>query len=131
MKRFATGPLPIPAFFKVLDVAQRVAGVGALGLKRYVVLAEGDGGARRRRPDRSQDPERLHPDPAPEAAPAALRAARPRAWWRSRTRMQAVGPAFLTPARIGGGSFTLRELQPSADKLDLSTTHPDRRRSRR
>jgi uncharacterized protein (DUF2252 family) len=42
------------------------------------------------------------------------------------TRMQAVGPAFLTPARIGGASFTLRELQPSADKLDLSTTHPDR-----
>jgi uncharacterized protein (DUF2252 family) len=41
-------------------------------------------------------------------------------------RMQAVGPAFLTAARIGGASFTLRELQPSADKLDLSTTHPDR-----
>ena len=41
-------------------------------------------------------------------------------------RMQAVGPAFLTDVRIGRRSFTLRELQPSADKLDLSTTHPDR-----
>jgi len=40
--------------------------------------------------------------------------------------MQAVGPAFLTAAHIAGGSFTLRELQPSADKLDLSITHPDR-----
>jgi len=28
--------------------------------------------------------------------------------------------------RIGGHSFTLRELQPSADKLDLSFTHPER-----
>jgi len=41
-------------------------------------------------------------------------------------RMQAVGPAFLTAAKIAGRSFTLRELQPSADKLDLSITHPER-----
>jgi len=40
-------------------------------------------------------------------------------------RMQAVGPAFLTPVKIGGRSFTLRELQPSADKLDLDAVHPD------
>jgi uncharacterized protein (DUF2252 family) len=43
MKRFAKDRAH-PRFFKVLDVAQRVAGVGALGLKRYVVLVEGDGG---------------------------------------------------------------------------------------
>ena len=43
MKRFAKDRA-YPRFFKVLDVAQRVAGVGALGLKRYVVLVEGDGG---------------------------------------------------------------------------------------
>src|SRR5262245_21519716 len=43
MKRFARGRAR-PGFFKVLDVAQRIAGVGALGLKRYVVLMQGDGG---------------------------------------------------------------------------------------
>jgi uncharacterized protein (DUF2252 family) len=40
-------------------------------------------------------------------------------------RMQAVDPAFLTAVKIGGRSFTLRELQPSADKLDLAAAQPD------
>jgi uncharacterized protein (DUF2252 family) len=43
MRRFAADRAH-PEFFKVLDVAQRIAGLGALGLKRYVVLIRGDGG---------------------------------------------------------------------------------------
>ena len=32
-----------PDFFKVLDVARRIAGTGSLGLERYIVLIEGKG----------------------------------------------------------------------------------------
>lgn len=124
LKGFAEGRAR-PGFFKVLDVAQRVAGVGALGLKRYVVLMEGDGGQ-----DgaalidlKTQNGSSLQPQlkqRQPKFGSAAARVV------AIENRMQAVGPAFLTAVRIGGRSFTLRELQPSADKLDLSTTHPDR-----
>jgi uncharacterized protein (DUF2252 family) len=124
MKGFAEGRRH-PGFFKVLDAAQRVAGVGALGLKRYVVLVEGDGGS-----DgaalidlKTQSGSTMIPRLKQRQPRFASEAARVVA---IENRMQAVGPAFLTAARIAGRSFTLRELQPSADKLDLSTTHPDR-----
>ncbi len=44
------------------------------------------------------------------------------------TRLQAVPPALLTAVEIGGRSFTLRELQPEADKLDLAKILEDRGR---
>lgn len=124
MKRFAEGR-ERPGFFKVLDVGQRVAGVGALGLKRYVVLVAGDG----RRDGaslidlKSQLGSTLNPRLKQRQPRFGSEAARVVA---IENRMQAVGPAFLAAVRIAGRSFTLRELQPSADKLDLSTTHPDR-----
>ena len=34
-----------PGFFKVLDIARRIAGTGSLGLERYVVLVDGNAGA--------------------------------------------------------------------------------------
>ena len=34
---------PNPAFYKVLDVARRIAGTGSLGVDRYVMLVEGKG----------------------------------------------------------------------------------------
>lgn len=124
MKRFAKGRMH-PGFFKVRDVAQRIAGVGTLGLRRYVVLVEGDGGS-----DgaalidlKMQIGSTLIPCLKQRQPRFASEAARVVA---IENRMQAVGPAFLTAARIAGRSFTLRELQPSADKLDLSITHPDR-----
>jgi uncharacterized protein (DUF2252 family) len=124
VNRFAEGRAR-PDFFKVLDVAQRVAGLGALGLRRYVVLIRGNG----RRDGAALVDLKLQQG---STLPPLLRQRQPR--FRSEAarvvaiehRMQAVGPAFLTPVRIAGRSFTLRELQPSADKLDLSTTHPDR-----
>ncbi len=113
-----------PAFFQVLDVAQRVAGIGALGLPRYVALIRGSG-----RPDgavlvdlKCQQGSTLLPlvgRKQPRFRSEAERVV------EIENRMQAVGPAFLTPVSIGGRSFTLRELQPSADKLDLAATRPD------
>lgn len=124
MKRFAEDRA-YPRFFKVLDVAQRVAGVGTLGLKRYVVLVEGDGGREGaalidlKTQNGSTLISRLRQRQPKFGGEAARVVA-------IENRMQAVGPAFLTAARIAGASYTLRELQPSADKLDLSATHPDR-----
>src|SRR6476646_9074623 len=34
---------PNPKFFKLLDVAHRIAGTGSLGIERYVLLVEGNG----------------------------------------------------------------------------------------
>jgi uncharacterized protein (DUF2252 family) len=124
MTRFAPDRA-YPRFFKVLDVAQRVAGVGALGLKRYVVLVAGDGGREGAAliDLKSQAGSSLIPrlrQRQPEFASEAARVV------AIENRMQAVGPAFLAAVRIAGRSFTLRELQPGADKLDLSATHPDR-----
>ncbi|MGH6891899.1 MAG: DUF2252 domain-containing protein [Dongiaceae bacterium] len=124
MKRFAEARMH-PDFFKVLDVAQRVAGLGALGLKRYVVLIRGSGkrdGAAlidlKSQHGSSMSTRRRQPRFDSEAARVV----------EIENRMQAVGPAFLTAVRIAGQSFTLRELQPSADKLDLSATQPARAR---
>ena len=124
MKRFAKGRAR-PSFFKVLDVAQRIAGVGALGLKRYVVLMHGDGGRNGAAliDLKCQIGSSLTPRLKQRQPRFGSEAARVVA---IENRMQAVGPAFLDAVRIGGHSFTLRELQPSADKLDLSTTHPER-----
>jgi uncharacterized protein (DUF2252 family) len=36
-----------------------------------------------------------------------------------------MNPAFLTAIRIAGRSYTLRELQPEADKLDLKQIHAE------
>lgn len=123
MRRYARGRVD-PDFFTVLDVAQRVAGLGALGLPRYVVLIRGSG-----RPDgaalvdlKCQIGSTLLPQLTqrqPRFRGEAERVV------EIENRMQAVGPAFLTPVKIGGRSFTLRELQPSADKLDLAAAHPD------
>jgi uncharacterized protein (DUF2252 family) len=95
-----------------------------LGLPRYVVLIRGSG-----RPDgaalvdlKCQIGSTLLPQLAqrqPRFRSEAERVV------EIENRMQAVGPAFLTPVKIGGRSFTLRELQPSADKLDLAAIHPD------
>ncbi len=123
MARFARNRAD-PEFFTVLDVAQRVAGVGALGLPRYVVLIRGSG-----RPDgaalvdlKCQIGSTLLPRMRQRQTPFASEAERV---VEIENRMQAVGPAFLAAVKVGGRSFTLRELQPSADKLDLEAAQPD------
>ncbi|HKR08438.1 MAG TPA: DUF2252 domain-containing protein [Gemmatimonadaceae bacterium] len=126
LDKFA-GEQPDPNFFKVLDVARRVAGVGSLGLDRYIVLVRGDGG---------RDGNALLD--AKEAAPSSLagsgRFQQPA--WRSEAdrvvtiqrRMQAVAPALLHAKRINRGGYILRELQPSNDRLSIKDArgHPHR-----
>lgn len=109
-----------PGFFRVLDVAQRVAGLGALGRPRYVVLIAGNGG--RHGPALID----LKSQPGSELAAllAGLGIAQP--LWRNEAkrvveieyRLQAAAPAFLTDLKIGRVAFTFRELQPDQDKLE-------------
>ena len=111
-----------PKFYKLLDMANRVAGNGSLGLPRWVLLTRGRGG------------------PGGEflldlkfAAPSA-----PAAWWRGRQPhfasdaervvalqriLQAIPPALLQPVRLGRQPYVLKELQPAVDRLQLAAWH--------
>jgi len=121
---------PDPNFFKVLDVARRVAGVGSLGLERYIVLVRGE---------KARDGNALLD--AKEAAPSSLASSEklPQPAWRSEAdrvvtiqqRMQAVAPALLHARSIGHGGYILRELQPTSDRLSLKDArgHPHHLRS--
>jgi uncharacterized protein (DUF2252 family) len=119
-----------PSFFTVLDVARRVAGVGSLGLERYVVLVRGDGG---------RDGNAIIDAkwPAPSSLARFDRITQPR--WKSEPdrvvaveqRMQGTTPALLDAVKIGRGGYVLRELQPSKDRLTLKDARgrPGRLRS--
>lgn len=108
-----------PGFFRVLDVARRVAGTGSLGVQRYVVLVEGKG-----------SPNDNYLLDVKEARPTALApyvpCRQPR--WSNEAervvtiqdRMQAVAPALLHAVTMERKGFILRELQPSEDRLTLA-----------
>ena len=108
-----------PRFYKVLDVARRVAGMGSLGIGRYVVLVRGKG-----------SPDRNYLLDLKQALPSALvpclKVAQP-AWSNdadrvigAQTRMQAVPAAFLHAVSVGGVPYVLRGLQPSQDRVALA-----------
>jgi uncharacterized protein (DUF2252 family) len=104
--------------FRVLDVARRVAGLGSLGLPRWVILVEGNGSPHRN----------WLLDLKTARTPAALpyvRAPQPR--WRLEADrvvqvqqwLEAEAPALLAPIALGRAGCVLRELQPQADRLRL------------
>jgi uncharacterized protein (DUF2252 family) len=107
-----------PRFFRVLDVARRVAGTGSLGLERYVMLVHGHG-----------SPHGNFLLDLKEAARSSIAArtglAQPR--WPSEAhrvvaiqrRVQAISMAFLHPVVLEHKSFVLRSLQPTQDRIDL------------
>jgi uncharacterized protein (DUF2252 family) len=107
-----------PEFFRVLDVARRVAGTGSLGVERYVVLVEGKGG-----PDQNHLIDLKFAIPS---APASRLRKRQPGWTSEaarvvaiQTRCQAVSPALLGVAELASGAFVMRELQPVEDRLEL------------
>ena len=108
--------LPDPRFYKVLDVARRVAGLGSLGVARFAVLVLGhdteDG--HRLLDLKHESPSVLLPRlriPQPAWASEAVRVA------TIQHRAQAVAPAHLYAI---GQNFRLRELQPMEDRLALA-----------
>jgi uncharacterized protein (DUF2252 family) len=108
-----------PGFYRVRDVARRVAGTGSLGVERYVVLVEGKG-----------SPDDNYLLDLKEARPTALApfvpCRQPR--WANEAervvtiqdRMQVVAPALLHAVTMKKKGYILRELQPSEDRLTLT-----------
>jgi uncharacterized protein (DUF2252 family) len=109
---------PDPSFYKVLDVARRIAGTGSLGLQRYAILVKGKG---------SSDGNYLLDlkQATPSSLLPRLKNAQPA--WESEAhrvvalqrRLQAVAMAFLQPVSVHGQAFVLRGLQPSEDRIAL------------
>jgi len=108
-----------PRFYRVLDVARRIAGTGSLGVDRYAILVEGKGS-----PDgnylldlKLAQPSSLVPHldiRQPEWRTEAERVVAVQA------RMQAINPAFFRAVTMGRKSYVLRGLQPTEDRLALA-----------
>jgi uncharacterized protein (DUF2252 family) len=117
-------------FYRVLDVARRVAGTGSLGLRRFVALVQGHG-----LPDGN-----ILLD-IKEAAPSVLtpHVAVPQPAWKNEAdrvvqvqrRMQAISPALLEVVSIGDRHCMMRELQPFEDRVALQHWHGKLRRLQR
>lgn len=108
-----------PEFFQPRDFARRVAGMGSLGLPRYVALVRGRG-----------DPDRNALIDFKLAAPSSGSSALPGfgqpPWSDEAQRVvtvqdicQAASPAYLTAMSINGRPFVVRELQPVEDRVAL------------
>lgn len=113
------------SFYRPIDVARRIAGTGSLGLDRYVILVEGKGG-----PDGHY---LLDLKACPPSALADLTPLHQPDWSNDAQRvaevgamMQAVTPRFLRPVMMENRPFLLKGLQPSSDKVDMSScmSHP-------
>ncbi len=112
-------PQDEPDFFDVLECARRIAGTGSLGVPRFVILVEGDGS-----PDdnalldlKSARPSAVlpySPVPQPKFDGEADRIV------AIAQRCLAIAPSFLQSVGFQGGPFVLRELQPTADRLNLA-----------
>ena len=114
-----------PGFFKVIDIARRIAGTGSLGLERFSILIEGKGGL---------DGHYLLD--LKESIPSALEPYTPvkQPKWHSEServatigaRLQAVPPSFLEAVDLDGKPFLLKGLQPTQDRVDLqgAAAHP-------
>jgi uncharacterized protein (DUF2252 family) len=108
-----------PDFFKVLDVGFRVAGTGSLGLDRYIILVAGKGS-----PDRNYLLD--FKQQSASAIEPYLMQVQPE-WKNQATRVmnvqqigQSTAPALLAAIEFGNGSYLLRELQPSQDKITFN-----------
>jgi uncharacterized protein (DUF2252 family) len=118
MNKFAASQ-PNPDFYRILDVARRIAGTGSLGVDRYVMLVEGKG-----------SPDGNFLIDLKEALPSSVmphvRTTQPK--WQSEAqrvvdvqrRNQAVSQAFLHAVDFNQRSYVLRSLQPSEDRVALS-----------
>ena len=115
-----------PEYYRLLDIAYRIAGTGSLGVERYMLLVEGKSS-----PNQNQildlklaQPSSLLPY-LPQSQPhwdnEAVRIT------TIQHRYQGTSPALLTPLVLGADSedraraFVLKELQPDADRVNLTS----------
>jgi uncharacterized protein (DUF2252 family) len=121
-----------PKFFRLLDVARRIAGTGSLGVDRYVALIEGKG-----------SPNENFILDLKEARPSALspllkRLRLPQPDWPGeaariiavKERMLSALPALGAAVEIAGKSFSVCELEPTQDRVCLASCGGDLKRLR-
>ncbi len=113
-----------PAFYKVIDIANRATGTGSIGIERHLVLILGKG-----KPDgyylldikEADLPSGLH----------FIKLKQPK--WKNEAlrlieiqgRVQSASPAYLNPIKIGKKWFVMKELQPLEDKVDFALLQKD------
>ena len=104
--------------YTVVDACFRVAGTGSLGVRRYVFLVRN-----------IQEPKRYLLIDMKEALPSSLLPwlCTPQPGWTSEAdrvvaiqqRMQNINPALLSTTLFQERSFVIKEMQPTADKVDF------------
>lgn len=112
---------PDPTFYKVFDVAQRIAGTGSLGVPRFVVLVEGKGS-----PDGNYLLD-IKEAQATSLLPHLDRLGIKQPAWPDeasrvvaiQNRLQAVDHAFLFAVKLKGKSCILKGLQPAEDRVAI------------
>jgi len=104
--------------FQVLDACFRVAGTGSLGVRRYVFLVRNTKDFKKhwlidmkQAPPSSLQPYLTNPQPAWATEADRVLAVQ--------HRMQNVCPALLGVTVFDGDSYVLKEMQPTADKIDF------------
>jgi uncharacterized protein (DUF2252 family) len=110
---------PDPKFFKVLDVAHRIAGTGSLGVERYVILVEGKGSPNHNYllDLKAEFVSSLQPylhQLQPIWSNQAQRVV------AIQKRVQGTPPALLAALEFEGQAYVLRELQPIQDRVNLT-----------
>ena len=108
-----------PDFYRVIDVARRIAGTGSLGVDRYVVLVQGKG-----------SPDGNYLLDLKQALPSSVapRVKTKQPIWDTEAqrvvaiqrRSQAVSQALLHAVAFNQQPYVLRSLQPSEDRVALS-----------
>ncbi len=104
--------------FQVIDACFRVAGTGSLGVKRYVFLLRN-----------IKDPKKHLLIDMKQAAPSSLQPwlTIPQPAWNTEAdrvvsiqhRMQNMNPALLSVTQFDGEPYVIKEMQPTADKIDF------------
>jgi uncharacterized protein (DUF2252 family) len=104
--------------YQVIDAAFRIAGTGSLGVKRYVFLLRN-----------TREPKKHLLIDMKQAAPSSLQpwVTHPQPTWASEAarvvaiqqRMQNINPALLSVTEFDGASYVVKEMQPTADKIDF------------
>jgi uncharacterized protein (DUF2252 family) len=108
-----------PGVYRVLDVAGRIAGIGSLGLRRYLVLIEGGGSPDKNRlldvkEARSSAVLAFVNCPQPESFPTEAH----RVVNAQRT-LQAKPIIGLAPLAFGGAAYRMREMVPEESRSSL------------
>lgn len=119
-----------PQFFRLHDVAHRVAGNGSLGCERFALLVEGRGSAKGnflldlKAADESATARWFQLD-QPDFGGEAQRIV------QVQRLLQAVSPALLSAVHIGRTGYVIKELQPAIDRVDLAALGGRARRLKR